>query len=89
MRTTITLDDQLGKRIKEHALSSNRSFKEVVNELLRVGYETSVRGGAAKPYRLEPKSLGKVAADVDLVRALALSDALEDEEIVEMLKRGS
>ena len=89
MRTTITLDDQLERQLKEYAVSSNRSFKEVVNELLRIGYETASSGQGAKPYRLEPRSLGGLEADVDLVRALAVSDALEDEEIVARLRRSS
>ena len=88
-RTTITLDDALERQIKEYALASGRSFKDVVDALLRIGYETSLAGLAAKPYKLKPISMGTPAADVDLVRAMALSDALEDEERISRLRRRS
>ena len=85
MRTTLTIDDQLAAALKDAAHQSNRSFKEVVNETLRAGLAAKKVPGMAQPYRLEPVSLGHVAGDFNLDKALALADALEDEELVRKL----
>jgi predicted DNA-binding ribbon-helix-helix protein len=37
MRTTLTLEDDLVRRLKELARSTNRSFREVVNDAIRMG----------------------------------------------------
>ncbi len=87
MRTTLTLDDALAARLKELAHRSGRPFKEVVNETLRAGLRTRDAPPAARRYRLRTVSLGAVASGVDLDRALALADALEDEEIARELEQ--
>lgn len=84
MRTTLTLDDQLAQELKEVAHKAGKPFKEVVNETLRKGLR-SKRTPAAKPYRLKTVSLGGVRPGVNLDKALALADAIEDEEIARKL----
>ncbi len=37
MRTTLTLEDDLARRLKELARSTDRNFKEVVNDAIRKG----------------------------------------------------
>ena len=37
MRTTLTLEDELARRLKELARSTDRNFKDVVNEAIRKG----------------------------------------------------
>jgi hypothetical protein len=86
MRTTLTIDDQLATALKDAAHRSNKSFKEVVNETLRAGLAAKGAPGAARPYRLSTVSMGHVAGDFDLDKALALADALEDEELVRKLR---
>ena len=86
MRTTLTIDDQIAKRLKEAAHRSGRSFKEVVNETLREGLRSHPSTPRARPYRLEPASLGSVRAGYDLDQALQLADHLEDAEVVRKLQ---
>jgi len=86
MRTTLTIDDALAKALKDLAHRSNRSFKEVVNETLRAGLGVK-RGPRAKRYRVTPASLGGVMPGIDLDKALALADALEDREIAAKIER--
>jgi hypothetical protein len=81
MRTTLTIDDKLAEALKEAAYRSKKSFKEVVNDTLRVGLETRHRPVNAKRYKIKPASLGGVIAGIDLDKALRLSDTIEDEEI--------
>jgi hypothetical protein len=85
MRTTLTIDDEIAKAMKEAAHRSGKSYKHVVNETLRAGLIAKRIIRKAKPYRLKPTSLGKVSAGYDLTKALQLADHLEDEEIARKL----
>jgi hypothetical protein len=85
MRTTLTLDEDVGAELKRLARKTGRPFKEIVNDALRTG----LRARAApkpRPYRLEPSSLGGVLPGVDLDRALRLADSLDDEAIARKLE---
>ena len=86
MRTTLTIDDGIAKALKNLAHRSNKPFKEVVNETLRAGLSAR-RAPKAKPYRVKPAALGGVLPGVDLDKALALADALEDQEIAAEIER--
>lgn len=81
----MTIDDKLAKRLKAVAYRSGKSFKEVVNETLRAGLAVKAAPTEAKPYRLEPASLGGVVPGINLDKALHLADALEDEELARKL----
>jgi hypothetical protein len=86
MRTTLTLDDQLAKELKEVAHRAGKPFKEVVNETLRNGLSSKHARPSAKPFRLTTVSLGGVRPGVNLDKALSLADAIEDEEIARKLE---
>ena len=81
MRTTLTLDEQIAKALKDAAHRTGRPFKQVVNEALRAGLAAGHASAKARRYRLKPASLGGVMGSVDLHKALQLADALEDQEI--------
>ena len=87
MRTTLTLDDELAVKLKEVAFKSGKSFKAVVNEILRRGLEAGRQPPRRKRYRLRPSSLGGVRPGVDIDRALRLADSLEDEAIARKLEQ--
>ena len=80
MRTTLTIDDAIARALKDLAHRSNKPFKQVVNEILQAGL-TAKRPPKAKRYRVQPASLGGVRPGINLDKALALADALEDQEI--------
>jgi len=86
MRTTLTIDDVTARKLKRIALETGKTYKQVVNETLRRGLAAADYREAADPYRLKPVSLGEVAAGYNLDKALALSEQLEDEEIVRKLR---
>lgn len=48
MRTTLTLDDDVAIRLKAEARTAGKSFKQAVNDLLRLGLSVS----GAKPSRV-------------------------------------
>lgn len=85
MRTTLTIDDGIAKALKDLAHRSNKPFKTVVNETLRAGLgATGERRG--KRYRVRPAALGGVSSGINLDKALALADALEDQELATKLQ---
>lgn len=84
-RTTLTLDDRIAAQLKRISRDTARPFKAVVNETLRAGLRALRTSDGARPYRLEPVSLGEPRARYDLDKALALSDAIEEEQIAREL----
>lgn len=81
MRTTLTIDDAIARKLKQLAHETGKSYKQVVNDTLRRGLAAGEVRETAPPYRLKPVSLGQVAAGHDLDKALTLAERLEDEEI--------
>jgi hypothetical protein len=81
MRTTLTLDDKIAQSLQEKAHQSRRPFKDVVNEALALGLSVMDRPGEPVVYRVSPASMGAPRPGVDLVKALALAEAMEDEAI--------
>jgi plasmid stability protein len=81
MRTTLTIDDQLAQALKERAHRSGKSFKQVVNETLRAGL-VAAAARHSRPYKIKPAALGGVLPGVNLDKALALADAIEDQELM-------
>jgi len=41
VRTTLTLDDDVSAKLREHAVKSGRPFKEIVNQFLRIGLKAT------------------------------------------------
>jgi hypothetical protein len=80
MRTTLTIDDRIAKALKDLAHRSNRPFKDVVNEALRAGLSVQDER-KAKRYVVRPVSLGGPLPGINLEKALALADAIEDQEL--------
>jgi hypothetical protein len=85
VRTTLTLDPDVAADLKRRARRTGRPFRQIVNEAVRAGLRAQ-DAPPPRPYRLDPVSAGDVRANVDLDRALALADALEDEALARKLE---
>jgi hypothetical protein len=85
MRTTLTLDEQIAKALKDAAHRTGKPFKQVVNEALRAGLAAGHASAKARRYRLKPAALGGAMGRVDLHKAWRLAGALEDREIARTL----
>jgi hypothetical protein len=59
MRTTLTLDEDVSVKLEEELRKRGGSFKELVNELLRLGLNTRRELGKVKPFKVRARSLGK------------------------------
>ncbi|HKW97400.1 MAG TPA: hypothetical protein VJN43_06675 [Bryobacteraceae bacterium] len=57
MRTTLTLDEDVRAKLEAEMRKSGKSFKETVNEALRVGL-TARREKPAKPFKIVARDLG-------------------------------
>jgi hypothetical protein len=77
MRTTRTIADQLPDDQKQRARTTGQPFREVMEQALRTGLAAVERPQPA-PYRIRPHALGQPRSALDLVKARALADALED-----------
>ena len=84
MRTTLTIDDDLARELREKAHRSGVPFKEVVNKAIRAGLEQIDKPRQVKPYKCKAYSLG-YPPSADLDHALSLADHLESEEIARKL----
>jgi plasmid stability protein len=83
VRTTLTLDDDLALLLHRRAAETGRSFKEVVNEAIRHGLS---RAPAPTPVVI-PAAHATGRPRVDLVKALALAEELDDAELAAHLSR--
>lgn len=77
MRTTLTVDDDLAKELREEARRTGRSFKDVVNDAIRRG----LMAGAAPvrhpgKFRVRAKACG-FQPGIDLKKLNQLLDELE------------
>ncbi len=70
MRTTLTIDDDLARELRDVATKSGNSFKDVVNDALRKGL------GRPKRFRVRPKACG-FRSGIDITRLNQLVDELE------------
>lgn len=79
MRTTLTLDDDVERELREAARRSGRPFKEIVNEALRRGLLAgSSPARRSSRFRVRPTACG-FRAGIDLTKLNQLLDDLEIE----------
>jgi hypothetical protein len=87
MRTTVTLDEDVVRELKTRAKKADKSFKEVLNDCLRLAFTISrspIR--KIKPFRVRPHS-STFRPGIDVDKLNQLSDQLEVEERVQAFHR--
>ena len=55
MRTTLSLDDDVARMLEKEMRRSGQSFKQVVNDFLRLGL--TVKQAPRKPFKVNPWNL--------------------------------
>jgi hypothetical protein len=58
VRTTLTLDDDIGAKLKEQARQSGKPFKEVVNRFLRIGLNAPEQPRPKNRFVVKARPLG-------------------------------
>ena len=87
MRTTLTLDEDVARRLGEITRLTGASFKQVVNETLRAGLQGGQKPAPPlPPFRVKPKA-GGFRTGVDVLRLNQLNDELESERLLSGLAR--
>jgi hypothetical protein len=78
MRTTVTLDPDVERLVKDAVRRSGRSFKEVLNRALREGLAASSPRQKLDPYRVKARRMS-LRAGIDPARLNRLADELDVE----------
>jgi hypothetical protein len=58
VRTTLTLDEDVAAKLKAEVRRTGRPFKQVVNELLRLGLNTPPPAEPVPPFKVRARDLG-------------------------------
>jgi hypothetical protein len=84
MRTTLTLDPDVARRLELEMKRSNEGLKSIVNRALRIGLGMSDKPVRPKAFRVQSHDFG-FRAGIDLDRMNQLVDELEAEEVARKL----
>jgi predicted CopG family antitoxin len=79
MRTTLTLDEDVCRKLKEISKREEKSFKQVVNETLRKGFRERSRADVEETFEVKAKNCG-FRPGIDIGKLNQLSDELALEE---------
>jgi len=77
VRTTLTLDEDVARKLRSEARRSGRTFRDVVNDMLRRGLETRRRAGPSVPFKIIARDLGKLKPGIGLDSVSGLLEQVE------------
>lgn len=85
MRTTLTLDPDVARRVRNEVRRTGKSFKAVVNDALKAGLGLRAPRSKAPRFQVTPHRFG-VRPGIDLDRANQLVDELDSNERARRLR---
>lgn len=85
MRTTVTLDPDVEALLRKVMRERGLSFKEALNQAVRFGLGAALGRRAPGQFRQKTHRMG-FHAEFRWDKALALADAMEDEELARKLR---
>ena len=85
MRTTVTLDPDVDRMLKEEMRRSGTSFREVLNRAVRRAFADSV-ATQRKPFKLRPRRLS-LRSGIDPAMMQHLEEDLEIENFLEKTRK--
>jgi hypothetical protein len=86
MRTTLTIDPDVSRRLEAELKRSGEGMKAVVNRALRVGLGMTDKPVSPAPFRVTPHAFG-FRPGIDQDRLNQLVDELEAQEVARKLGR--
>lgn len=86
MRTTVTLDEDVARLLREAMHRSRSSFKRTLNAAIRSGLTERREGAKRKRFVVKARALG-LRAGTDPARLNQLADELETEAFLAKAKR--
>lgn len=60
IRTTVTLDEDVLERVKDESRSSGNSFRDTLNNLLRLALLNTSAGPMHRSLKIEPTPMGQI-----------------------------
>ena len=88
MRTTVTLEDEIATELERIAFESKKSFKAVINDLLKRALRESKKAASSAPFFMPPHACGGLINGGDFDKATQLDAELEDEYLLQKLMLG-
>ncbi len=82
MRTTVTLDPDVARMLNDQAARSRKSFKETLNNALRLGLARSSESKSTETFKIEARPMG-LRGGIDPARFNSLSDELDADRFLE------
>jgi hypothetical protein len=86
MRTTVTLDPDVERLLKNAVRQRRQSFKQVLNNAIREGLRTGGGAPARKRFRVTARPMG-LRTGIDPARLTEVGDELEIDAFLETTKR--
>lgn len=77
MRTTLTLDDDVAAKLRAEARRSGRSFRDVVNDVIRCGLMSRPPARPGGPFQVTTRDLGNLRPGLDLDNIADLLERVE------------
>jgi hypothetical protein len=77
MRTTLTLDEDVAAKLKAEMRRSGKSFKDTVNDFLRLALNTKAQTPGRKRFRVKARDLGQLRPGLNLDNIGDLLEQLE------------
>ncbi|MCC6778036.1 MAG: DUF2191 domain-containing protein [Hyphomicrobiales bacterium] len=77
MRTTLTLDDDVAVKLKAESRRAGRSFREVVNDMLRRGLASRGPPSPRTAFKVATRDLGNLKPGLSLDNVAELIDRVE------------
>ena len=66
MRTTLTLDEDIAAKLKAETRRSGKSFKQLVNDLLRIALNSRRQAPPQRAFKIEARDLGRLKPGLSL-----------------------
>lgn len=87
MRTTVTIDDDVARELRARARRTEKSFKEILNDCLRLAFSMSRSPmRKMKPFHVRPHR-SAFRAGIDTEKLNQLVDQLDAESRLQSLRR--
>lgn len=86
MRTTIRIDDDLYRAVKERAARTGRSIGAVLEDAVRLGLEPRSRAAGGRRFSVRASGAGGLVGGVDLASNASVREALDEQATLDALR---
>ena len=87
MRTTLTIEPDVARRIESEIRRTRKTLKAVINDALKAGLGISVKEEPLPPFTVKAWDMG-LRPGIDPTKLNQLADELETEAIIEKMRQG-